>query len=397
MKREDFPFFEKNQGVIYFDNACQSLRPKSVIDAVNEYYVYYSTCAERSLHQLGDVLTKKVEEAREKIAAFINAESKEIIFTKNTTEGINLVAYSFPYKHKAVVTLDKEHNSNFLPWRVKEEKREVRHIIFNTENGDVNIEKLREVLSKEKVDLLSFGLASNIDGIMQPAQEIVDVAHQYGIAVLFDAAQAVPHFKIDVKKLNVDFLAFSGHKMLGPSGTGVLYIKKEWQPRLTTFMVGGGTVSNVSSHGKPFFYDTPERFEAGLQDYAGILGLKAAVEYIKKTGWSAVEQQEKILLQELFKGLSGIKEVNIINGDTKNATRAPLVSFLVDSIDSHEIALMLDKTFKIMVRSGTFCNHYYFNNHNLNAAVRASLAFYNTKEEVEKFMDALKQIIQTLR
>ncbi|MEK7120186.1 MAG: aminotransferase class V-fold PLP-dependent enzyme, partial [Patescibacteria group bacterium] len=248
--RQDFPFFtQKNADkngkapLVYFDNACMTLKPKSVIDAEIDYYQNYSSCGGRSMHSLGEAVTKKADEARQQIAKFIGAKKDEIIFVKNTTEAINLVAHSFDFKPSDIIfTSDKEHNSNLIPWQIAAKKSGALHeVIYSKNDNTFDLEKFERAMSP-KVKMVALGLTSNLDGVTIPAKEIIKIAHKFGAKVLLDAAQAAGHQKIDVKDLDVDFLAFSGHKMLGPTGTGVLYGKKEILAELDPFIVGGGTV-----------------------------------------------------------------------------------------------------------------------------------------------------------
>ncbi|KKT10177.1 MAG: hypothetical protein UV90_C0010G0005 [candidate division WWE3 bacterium GW2011_GWA2_43_24] len=392
--RQDFPLFEK--GEIYFDNACQSLRPRQVIDAVNEYYNEYPACGGRSMHHLAEKVTYKCEEARTIIANFLHAKRKdEIIFTRNTTEGINLVAHSLGLKRgDVVITSDKEHNSNLIPWQVLKEKFGIEHkIIFSKVDSTFDLEAYQQALNNN-VKLVSLGLTSNLDGVTIPAKKIIQLAHKAGALVLLDGAQAVPHHRIDVQDLDIDFLAFSGHKMLGPSGTGVLYGKYTLLDKLEPFMVGGDTVAS-STYETHEFLPPPEKFEAGLQDYAGVIGLGAAVKYLSKIGFDFIEQQEQALNKYITEELKSITNLVII-GPNNPAQRGGIISFYIPGKDHHQIALMLDETAKIMVRSGQHCVHSWFQAKNIPGSVRASVYFYNTMEEAEMFVRELKKIVSIL-
>ncbi len=403
--RKDFPSLSAKE--IYFDNACQSLRPKQVIEAMNEYYFNYPACGERSLHNWGNIVTSKIEEARKTVADFLGTRSPfEIIFTKNTTEAINLVAHSlfseksameeFDFKKRnVVITADKEHNSNFLPWRLLEEKKMIKHIICPAgPGGEFDLQKLENLLKKNNVGLVSLGYSSNIDGITIPAEIIIKKARQYGALVMLDAAQSVSHRQINVKELDVDFLAFSGHKILGPAATGVLFGKFDLLKKMSPFMVGGGTVVEVMNNGQWIFEPPPRKFEAGLQNYPGIMGLSEAIKYVKNIGFDFINSQEANLSKKLNEGLLLIKDLNVINA---GKTELPLATFYKHGTDSHQICLLLNNGFKIMARSGQFCNHYYFSAKNIPSAVRISLAFYNTEEEVDKFIEALEKVLNILK
>jgi len=390
--REDFPILKKQVNVkhiIYFDNACMTLRPLRVIDKISEYYREYPACGERSLHKLGRRVDEEVGMARETLRKFINAKNqREIIFTRNTTEGINLVAHSFKLDEGDVVLgTDKEHNSNLLPWQ-RLSSRGVKYDFVQPDGkGDFSLENFRSKLNKS-VKLVAMVQTSNLDGTSIPAKEIIKLAHDNGSIVLLDAAQAVPHHDVDVRKLDVDFLAFSGHKMLGPSGTGVLYGKERLLEGLTPFMVGGGTVIDTTRT-EAKFEEIPNRFEAGLQDYAGIIGLGEAANYLMRVGRSEVEKHETELNKIITEGVAGLAE---ILGPADPARRSGIVSFNIPGVDPHDVAMMMDETENICVRSGAHCVHTWFNTHNMRGTVRASVYLYNTREECAKFVDALKKV-----
>jgi len=381
--------------VIYFDNACQTLRPWPVINAVTDYYQNYSACGGRSMHRLGEKVTQECEEARMAVARLINAKRKEeIIFTRNTTEGINLVAKSSGLKQgDAVLTTDKEHNSNLIPWQLAASKSGIIHkIVPSNEDNTFNLEKMKEMMEdlQDTIKLVSVVDTSNLDGVTNPVQKITELAHRYGAKVLLDAAQAVPHRKINVSGLDVDFLAFSGHKMLGPSGTGVLYGKYHLLEELEPFMAGGETVEYSTYEGHKLL-PPPEKFEAGLQDYAGIIGLGEAVRYLKKIGFTDIAEQDYRLNKFITDELMKIPQIKII-GPTHSALRRGIISFYMEGIESHELALILDETANIMIRSGQHCVHSWFASRGIQGSARVSLYFYNTLEEAQLFIDSLKRI-----
>ncbi len=394
--RTDFPVLNKKINdlpIIYFDNACQTLRPYSVIEAVRKYYVEYSACAGRSNHKLGARVTQLVEESRHLIAKFINAhEEQEIIFTRNTTEGINLISNTLDLgPGDEVIISDKEHNSNLIPWLklVKNRKIKVKVIPSNSDNT-FNLEAFKKSISSQ-TRLVSVVMTSNLDGVSNPISEIIKIAHKNKVLVLLDGAQFVPHSKVDVRKLDVDFLAFSGHKMLGPSGIGILYGKKKLLEELDSFMVGGDTVSN-STYTSYELLPLPERFEAGLQNYAGIIGLAEAVKYLEKVGFEEIQKQELKLNRTLTEGLKGIKGLHLI-GPEDPSLRGGIYSFYIDNWSPHQVSLFLDQTENIALRAGQHCVHSWFNNHHLKGSIRASFYFYNTLEEVEILVKALKQLL----
>lgn len=393
--RNDFPVLA-NKSVVYLDSACQSLRPRQVMEAMDEYYQSYPACSGRSMHKLAAKVTQKCDEARLQMQRFLGAAKKEeIVFTRNTTEGINLVANSLAFQPGDVVLVTgKEHNSNLIPWQMLAKRRGVQlKVLQPKEDGSFDLTAFEEAL-KSPVRLVAFGYSSNLDGVTLPAEAIVKAAHKQGALVLLDAAQTAPHHKIDVRRLDVDFLALSGHKMLGPSGTGALYGKLKLLDEMEPFLVGGDTVAN-STYESCEFLPVPEKFEAGLQDYAGIIGLGTAANYLQKVGFDVIEKQEKLLNQAIDAGIREMDGLHII-GPTDPAQRGGITTFYIDGIDSHRIALMLDQMANVCVRSGQHCVHSWFNAHNIKGSVRASTYFYNTLEDVDIFVDNLKKIRKVL-
>ncbi len=397
--RQDFPLLAENSKgkvIIYFDNACQSLRPTQVIDAITGYYTKMSACSGRSMHHLATEVARGVDQARASIAKMIGAARKEeVIFTRNTTEGINLVANSLGLKAGDVVLIsDKEHNSNLIPWQRQAGREGVLiKIIPSCEDNTFDMQAYEKLLA-EGTRLVALGYTSNLDGVEIPAMEVVKKAHQAGAVVLLDAAQTAPHRQLNMKTLDADFLAFSGHKILGPSGTGVLYGKYAHLERMEPFLVGGDTVS-ASTYSSCEFLPPPEKFEAGLQDYGGILGLEAAANYLQKVGFEAIRKQEALLNQTISAGIKDIPGINLI-GPEDPALRGGIISFYFDGIDSHRVALMLDQMANIQVRSGQHCVHSWFHAHHIHNSVRASVYFYNTLEEAEVFVASLKKIRKVL-
>jgi cysteine desulfurase/selenocysteine lyase len=297
-------------------------------------------------------------------------------------------------KDDVVLISDKEHNSNLIPWQILAKKKGIiLKIVPSQEDNTFDLQAFEKLLDK-KVKLVSFGQTSNLDGVSIPAAEIIKKAHQNGSLVFLDAAQTVPHQRINVKALDVDFMAFSGHKMLGPSGTGVLYGKYQLLEQLEPFLVGGDTVLS-STYDSCQFLPPPEKFEAGLQDYAGMMGLGAAVNYLVGTGFEAVEKQEQLLNEYITAEIKSIPKLKLI-GPADPKRRGGIVSFYIEGVDSHRIALMLDQMANIMVRSGQHCVHSWFNAHQLKGSVRASLYFYNTQEEAMLFVNSLKKIGKVL-
>ncbi len=399
--RLDFPALQKKWNgkyPIYFDNACMTLKPRQVIGAMDEYYNEYPVCGGRSLHKMAKIVDEKVTESREKFRKFLGAKRpEEIIFTRNTTEGLNLVANSLEFrKDDIVITTDREHNSNLIPWQVQAEKKGIRHVVVHSaEDNTFDIGNFERLMSENKnVRLVSMVHTANLDGYTIPAREIIKIAHDHGALVMLDGAQSAPHKHVDVKKMDVDFFALSVHKMLGPTGMGVLYGKHHLLEELAPFIVGGDTVSDSTYEGAKFL-PPPEKFEAGLQNYAGIIGSGAAVDYVEKIGCLDIEKHEEKLNRIITEGIRDIPGLKII-GPQEPESRGGIISFTVEfpkGGDAHDIAIVLDETENIAVRSGAFCVHSWFNYRKCEAAVRASLYIYNTGEEARKFVDALGKTI----
>lgn len=398
--REDFPVLQKKAHgklPIYFDNACMSLKPKQVIEKMNEYYNEYPACAERSHHKFGQKATEEYKQTKEILKKFINARSEhEIIYTKNTTESINLIAYSFDFgTNGIIITTDKEHNSNLIPWHVlRQRNSNVIHEVISTDNG-FNMNQFTETLKKHKgkTILVSMVHVSNLDGTSIPLKDVIKIAHEYGATVMIDGAQSIPHQPIDVKKLDVDFFAYSGHKMLGPTGTGVLYGKTELLKKLKPFITGGSTVKD-STYTSVEFEERPEKFEAGLQNYAGFIGLGAATQYLAKHV-DNIEEHEHTINKHATEALS--EHIDILGDDDAKA-RGGILSFNAkNGMDYHEVALLLDSAANVMIRSGRHCVHSWFNAHKIQGSARASFYVYNTKEEVDIFTHQLKEILKMKR
>lgn len=395
--RADFPILNKDVNDLkptYFDNACMSLRPQKVMDSIERYYTDMSACAGRSNHRFARQVTEAVDKARITVKNFIGAKySQEIIFTRNTTEGINLVANTLGLKAgEVVITSDKEHNSNLVPWLKLKRTMGITHVVVPSHpDNTFNLSAFEKLIDEFKPKLVSVVHTSNVDGVTNPVEDIVKLAHRNGAMVLVDAAQSVPHRPINVQKLGVDFLVFSGHKMMGPSGMGVLYGKRELLDKMDGFLVGGDTVE-YTTYIDYKHLPLPEKFEAGLQDYAGIMGLGTAVEFLSNLGLDNIHQHEIELNTIISEGLADEERVHLI-GPHDPKLRGGVFSFTVDGVDVHQIALMLDNAYGIMVRSGQHCVHSWFHDRGIKGSVRASLYAYNTAEEAEYFVESLKKIL----
>jgi len=390
--RKDFPLFdgEKEDGIIYFDNACMTLRPRPVIDKIVEYYSEYPGCGGRSLHKISSRVTEEFDGAREIIHDFINAHDKDgIIFTKNTTESINLVSHSFKFnKGDKVLGTDHEHNSNLVPWVHLMQQGTIDYkVVKSKEHNEFDIELFKDMI--KGVRLVSMVHVSNLDGSMIPIKDIIEIAHDHGAHVLLDCAQSIPHMPIDMKKLDIDMLAFSGHKAMGPTGTGVLAGKLEIIKELDPYIVGGDTVQETR-YDQVYFLEPPKKFEAGLQHYPGFIGLGAALKYLKSVGVENVHEHEIELNKYASKKLEGLIR---FMGPEKPEDRGGILPFQVEGLNPHDIAMMLDELANIAIRSGRHCVHSWFNGHNEGSSARASFYLYNTRKEIDKMVDTLSMII----
>lgn len=401
--RQDFPVLQKNikgKPLIYMDSACMSLKPRQVIDAIVRYYQEFPACAGRSNHGLSNQVEEARQKARQTMQKFIGAKkSEEVIFTRNATEGLNLVTSSLGLgKGDVVLTTDREHNSNLLPAQQLQKRVGAEHKVCLSDNEHMfSLDNFQDMLNRD-VNLVSMVYTSNLDSYTLPVKEIIKMSHDNSSLVLLDAAQAAPHHEIDVRKLGVDFLAFSGHKMLGPTGTGVLYVNSRHYEGnsdfagLQPFLVGGETVE-WSTYQEHKFLKPPEKFEAGLQNYAGEIGLAAAAEYLKKVGMTNIEKHEQALTSGLHDALCSLDGVRIV-GVQRPECRGGITSFVIEGMGYHDVAMLLDRNHNIATRSGQHCVHSWFRAHGIEGSVRASLYLYNTEKEVETLITALEEIIK---
>ena len=405
--RKDFPIL--NSGIIYMDTAATSLTPEPVLDAVLDYYRNYNANVGRGVHKLTQIASQKYEEAHRKVAKFIGATPKELIFTKNTTEGINLVASGIGLKSgdKVVVSL-WEHHSNLLPWIRAKNKFGIDlevvkpNPISEYENKTkcmLEMSDFEDVIDK-RTKIVAITHVSNALGSILPVKEISRLCEESNALLLVDAAQSVPHIPLNVKKLGCDFLAFSGHKMLGPTGTGGLYVKEELMEEIEPLVVGGGAVEDAS------FLDysvknSYEKFESGTPNIAGAMGLGAATEYLEKIGMEKVKAWEERLAKRLVEGLQEIKKIEVYGYGISKAfewgKRIGTVSFNVKGMNPNEVASRLDREASIIVRSGHHCCIPLMKYLGLGAegTVRTSVYLYNTEEEVERFLELISEISGT--
>ncbi len=393
--REDFPILRT--GIIYLDNAASSLTPEQVLEKMLEYYHEYRANVERGVHRLSQRASEEYEKAHRKVADFIGAKSwRSIVFTRNTSESINLVARGLPWRRgEKIVTTLLEHHSNYIVW-LRAARRfglEVEVVRPNRE-GLFDLSDFEQAID-DRTRLVAVTRVSNVLGVIVPVEEIAEIAHEHGSLLLVDGAQAVPHMETDVRKLGCDFLAFSGHKMLGPTGIGVLYIAPTVQEELEPLCIGGGTIRDVGLE-EYELGESPERFEAGTPAIAEAIGLGAAVEYLEALGMREVEEHDRRISWAIREGLMELEKVEVY-GPKDPEHGMSVVSFNVEGLNPHEVALALDAA-NIMVRSGHHCALPLVK-HLLNrpqGTVRASTYIYNTLDEAEKLVETVREIVKGL-
>lgn len=400
--RNDFPLLQKNQ-TIYLDNAATAQKPAVVIEAEKKFYEESNANPLRGFYPLSLAATKAYEDARKTVQNFIHAESeKEIIFTRNTTESLNLIAYSYALSHlKAgdeIVVSIMEHHSNMLPWQMvaKMTGAVIRYLEFPkyTEKDFAETDEYfsDEILQKcinEKTKLIAVCQVSNVLGCVNPIRKMAKLAHAAGAVIVVDAAQSAPHMPIDVKELDVDFLAFSGHKLLGPMGIGVLYGKQELLEEMPPFMTGGEMIQSVTTEGA-VFAELPHKFEAGTVNAAGAAGLAAAIEYIQKIGFDRIQQKELELTKRAMDGLASLPHVHVIGSDNPE-NHTGIVTFTIDDVHSHDVSEIMAAD-GIDIRAGHHCAQPLLAYLGVYNAARASFMFYNTPEEVDAFVNSVASV-----
>ena len=393
--RNDFPILKQKvhgKPLVYFDNAATTQKPQAVIDSLTNYYSTINSNIHRGVHTLSEAATQAFEDSRKKIQKYINAKSeKEIIFTRGTTEAINLVAHSYGRSHlnegDEIIISTMEHHSNIVPWQLLASDKKLNlKVIPITDEGEIVFEEYEKLIS-EKTKLISVVYVSNSLGTINPVEKIIQTAHEKNIPVLIDAAQAVSHFPIDVQKLDCDFLAFSGHKLYGPTGIGALYGKQSLLESMPPFMGGGDMISKVTFE-KTTFNDLPYKFEAGTSNIADAIGLGAAIDYVQNIGLDNIYQYEKDILDYATTEISKLDKVKII-GTSKN--KSGVISFILEDVHPHDVGTFIDFE-GIAIRTGHHCTQPVMNRYNIPATSRASFALYNTKEEVDLFIQALKKV-----
>lgn len=391
--RNDFPLLMQNK-IIYIDNAATSQRPQCVIDAEGDFYKNYNANPLRGLYSLSVEATEVYENAREAVRKFIGAEkSNEIIFTRNTTESLNLVAYSYGLsnvkKGDEIVVSIMEHHSDLLPWQMvaKTCGAELKFIEC-AKDGSIDLEKVKELITS-RTKIVAMTQVSNVLGREYPVKEIAKLAHEKGAVMVVDGAQSTPHMRVDVTDLDADFFAFSGHKLLAPMGIGVLYGKEELLEKMPPFLSGGEMIDSVTRT-SAVYAELPHKFEAGTVNAAGAAGLKAAIDYIGKVGFDYIVKREIALTSRAIEKMKKIPHVNIIGSENADE-HTGIVTFTIDNVHPHDISEILAAD-GIAVRAGHHCAQPLLTHLGLNSTARASFAFYNTEDEVDKFTDSVATI-----
>jgi cysteine desulfurase/selenocysteine lyase len=397
--REDFPLLAREvngKPLVYFDNANTSQKPRAVIEAVDDFYRRHIANVARAVHTLGEEATSAYEATRDNLARFINAPSRdEIVFTSGTTQAINLVAYSHLLPRlepgDEIVITQMEHHADIVPWQILGERAGAKlKVAPITEKGELIVEKYIDLLTP-RVKLAGIVHVSNVLGTINPVAEIARAAKKRGIPLLVDGSQAMPHMPVDVRALGCDFYALTGHKMFGPTGTGALWARKELLRDMPPFFGGGEMIREVRFDGTTYA-DPPHRFEAGTPNIAGFVGLGAAIDYMESLGRERIAAYEHELLDYATAAMKTVPGLRIF-GEAKN--KASVISFLVDGAHAHDLATLLDQE-GIAVRSGHHCAHPLMQFYGVPATCRASFAFYNTREEVDRFIEAIARVRKLL-
>ena len=400
--KADFPILKRqirgNNRLIYLDSGATSQKPNSVLDAERDFYVNHNAAVHRGAHQLAEEATELYEGAREKVATFIGAHVDEVIFTKSATESINAIAYSLgnstpgsKFHIKAgdrIVVSEMEHHANLIPWQELARRTGAELVWFKvTEEGRLDLSNIDELItSRTKVVALTH--QSNVLGTINPLDEITKKAHEVGALFVLDACQSVPHYRVDAKTLNVDFLAFSGHKMLGPTGVGILWGKKELLDEMPPFLTGGSMIETVTMESATYL-DAPKRFEAGVPNMAQAVGLGAAVDYLNRVGLDAIHAHEVKLTQKALEGLQTIQGLSVI-GPKDLEMRGGVVSFAVEGIHPHDLGQALDQ-YGIAVRTGHHCAWPLMRRFKTVATTRASFYLYNGFDDITALVDGVER------
>jgi cysteine desulfurase/selenocysteine lyase len=397
--RNDFPILSEEvygKPLVYFDNAATTQKPLSVIDAEADVYKTINSNIHRGVHHLSNICTEAFENVRKKVAFFINAEfPDEVIFTRGTTESVNLLSASFGdsflERGDEVILSEMEHHSNIVPWQLLQERKGIKiKVIPVSDTGDLNLETFTTLFT-DRTRMVAVAHISNVMGTINPVEKIIEMSHAKDVPVMIDGAQAIHHVPVDVKKLNCDFYAFSGHKMYGPTGVGVLYGKRRWLEQMKPYQGGGEMIDRVSFSGTTF-NELPYKFEAGTPNYAGVIGLGAAIDYLKNISPQLLWEYEHGLFQYAKEKIKTVDGIRLI-GEAANQTS--VISFILGKSHPFDVGTLLDKL-GFALRTGHHCAQPLMNRFGIPGTVRASFAFYNTKEEIDRFVTALKRIGEML-
>ena len=390
--RKDFPMIENNADIVYFDSSATSFKPQCVIDEVVDFYTRNTTNIHRGDYNISYNISKKYDDTRKVVKEFINANSeKEIVYTSGATASLNLVvngyAKKFLKKGDVILTTQVEHASNILPWFVlaKEIGATIKYIPLN-EDASFNIDKYKECFKDSDIKIVSLTYVSNVMGYIYPIKEICKIAHEHGCVVNVDGAQAVPHIKVDVKDLDIDFLSFSGHKMCGPDGIGILYGKYDLLESMNPQNYGGGSNARFENDGSIILKNAPEKFESGTPNIEGVLGLSKAIEYLNNIEMQNIEKHCEELTEYFMNKLKDLNNVEVYNSDS----RTGIVTFNIKGIFAQDAAGYFNSQ-GISVRTGNHCAKILKNIIGVTDTIRASMYFYNTKEEIDRFIDVIKE------
>ena len=402
--RKDFPILSRtvrdNKPLVYLDNASTTQKPNQVIDAITDYYQNHNANIHRAVYALAEESTEAYETARDKIAKFVNVKNRqELIFVRGTTEAINLVAYAWGRPHvnegDIIVTTEYEHHSNIVPWQLlTQEKRAKLEYIGMDDNGELILDDLDKYLATGKVKLVTFSLMSNVLGTITDAKKIIEKCKAAGVPTLIDGAQAVPHMKVDLDSLGCDFFAFSGHKMLAPTGVGILWVRKSVLQTMSPFHGGGDMIREVHKY-ETTWNDLPYKFEAGTPNIADVIGFGAAIDYLTKIGMDNIRQHEIELTKYAMEKFSKIPGLQVY-GTKDISKRGGVISFNFADVHPHDVADIIDKE-GISLRSGHHCAQVLMERLNVAATSRASFYIYNTKEDIDALIDSLNKVAKVFK
>ena len=402
--RSDFPVLERrvrdDKALVYLDNAATTQKPIQVIDAITDYYKNHNSNIHRAVHALAEESTEAFEVTRSKVAKFLNVEkSEEIIFVKGTTEAINLVAYAWGrdnvQKGDIVVTTEYEHHSNIVPWQLltQEKKAQLKYIDID-DNGELKTEQLDDYLATGKVKLVTFSHMSNVLGTISPVKEIISKCKNAGVLTLVDGAQSVPHMKVNLNEMGCDFFAFSGHKMLGPTGVGVLWARKEILEKMSPFLGGGDMIREVHKY-ETTWNDLPYKFEAGTPNIADVIGFAKAIEYLENIGMDNIREHELELTKYALEKMKQVPGITLY-GTKEPEKRGGVVSFNFNDVHPHDVGAIIDRD-GVAIRSGHHCAQVLMEKLNVAATNRASFYIYNTKEEIDVLIGSLQEVAKVFK